>query len=302
MDVGTNTVRLLLAEAEAGRITRNVLDMRANTRLGEGLRATGEISPEAAERTLVAITEFAEAVRPHGPDAASVIGTEAIRRAGNSGWFVGEIKRRAGLDIEIISGEEEARRMLIGVRAGVGDIAGAGPKLVIDIGGGSTELVATDDFDGFEAVSVPIGAVTLLEDCVSSDPPSDNDLERVREHAHEALAPYARFFGPDRKLVGTAGTITTLAAIELGMTEYDPARITGHAISRDALSGMIERFKTVDAATRCGLPGLETGREDIIISGAILLGVLMDMSLSGGIIVSDYGLREGNLLYLLDNR
>jgi len=301
MDVGTNTVRLLAAEVEDGVITRRVLDLRANTRLGEGLRRTGMISEEAAGRTADAIAEFAVRLRTHYPERVSVIGTEAIRRARNAGMFTGMVKERSGLDVEIISGEEEAARMLIGVRAGVGRLAGEGPKLVIDIGGGSTELVATHDFEDHVSSSVQMGAVTLYEEFISNDPPTPGELDQLSEHAREVLAPEGGLLKGHRRLIGTAGTITTLAAVELGMTEYDPARVTGHEITRMALASMVERFIGVDAATRSGMPGLEPGRADIIVSGAALLGLIMDISGSGSILVSDYGLREGNLLKLLHN-
>jgi len=301
MDVGTNTVRLLAAEVDSGVIVRRVLDLRANTRLGEGLRATGIISDEAAERTVRAVSEFMERLSTHYPDGVSVVGTEAIRRAGNAEWFISTVKERTGVEIETISGEEEARRMLMGVRAAVGDIAGDGPKLVVDIGGGSTELVATHDFTDCAAASVQVGAVTLYEEHIEHDPPLAGELDMLREHARELLAPEGGLLSGGRRLIGTAGTITTLAAVELGLKEYDPAVVTGHEITRGALETVLERLSATDSSGRLEMPGLESGREDVIVSGAVLLGVIMDISDSGSILVSDYGLREGNLLNLQDN-
>jgi len=301
MDVGTNTVRLLAAEVEDGRIVRRVLDLRANTRLGEGLRRTGMISEEAARRTADAITEFAGRLRTHYPERVSVVGTEAIRRARNAGMFTNMVKESSGLDLEIITGEEEAARMLIGVRAGVGVLAGEGPWLVVDIGGGSTELVATHGSSDHASSSVQMGAVTLYEEFISHDPPLVGELDLLRDHARELLAPEGGLLKGHRRLIGTAGTITTLAAVELGMTEYDPDRVTGHEITRGTLEGMVERFIGMDALARSRMPGLEPGREDIIVSGAALLGVIMDISGSDSVLVSDYGLREGNLLYLFGN-
>ena len=161
IDVGTNTVRLLAAEVEEGRITREILNLREITRLGESLAEGGALSPAARERTVRVLAEWARRLEDEAVFDVSAIATEALRRSRDAEGFVGEVSERAGFNLHIISGEEEARLTLIGVRSGLGVNGHQGQKLILDIGGGSVEFVLTEDWNHFKAVSLPIGAVGL---------------------------------------------------------------------------------------------------------------------------------------------
>lgn len=298
IDIGTNTLRLLAAEVRGGRIVREVLNLRANTRLGQGLSEKGRLLPEARRRTLDALSGFAEKLDEHGITDVSAVATEAVRMASDADEFIGEVFERTGIRIEVISGEQEAARTLEGVRAGVGGMAGAGEKLVIDIGGGSTEFIVTADWEKFSAKSVPMGAVGLFERFLPTDPPRDREIAELTSHCFVKLRELEGFL-PERaaELIGTAGTITTLAAVEMAMDEYDPVRVTGHRITLDTLDRLIGRFCGLTSEQRRILAGLEPGREDIIVSGSILLRAVMEKVSADSIMACDYGLREGNLLY-----
>lgn len=296
IDVGSNTVRLLAAEVEGGRIVREALNLRANTRLGEGLTEGGRLNPVARTRTVEALMGFALRLKALRVRNVTAVGTDALRRASDAAGFLAEVKDATGLTIEVISGEEEAARTLAGVRAGVGHIGG-GDKLVVDIGGGSTELVRTADWTGFDAVSLPLGAVSLYERFILNDPPADADLYMLEAHCYQTLKTLDGFLPPGGgQLIGTAGTITSLAAVDLHMEEYDPVRVTGHVMSRQTVARLFSRFCGLTSEQRRLLAGLEAGREDIIVSGAALLLVVMYKVDAESIVVCDYGLREGNLL------
>lgn len=301
IDVGSNTVRLLAAEVAGGRIVRELLDLRANTRLGEGLAEGGTFNPQARERTLGTLREFSARLKQLRVRAVTAIGTEALRKASDAAGFVEEVRSETGLELDIISGEEEAGRTLMGVRAGIGHIAGDGDKLVVDIGGGSTELVATSNWDDYRAISLPLGAVSLYERFILGDPPSDADLAVLEAHSYATLGALDGFLPAGcGLLIGTAGTITSLAAVDMRMDEYDPVRITGHTMARDTVARLLSRFCGMTSEQRRLLAGLEPGREDIIVSGTTLLLAIMYRVEAESVVVCDYGLREGNLLYYME--
>jgi len=298
IDVGSNTVRLLVAEVNEGRIVKKVLDLMEITRLGEGLSRHRRLRPEARRRTLEALKKFAARIDKTGAVGVTAVATEALRKAEDSAAFIADVKDETGLTLELISGEEEARRTLLGVRAGVSGFGLEGKKLIIDIGGGSTELVLTVDWVEHKTLSLPLGAVTLYERFLINDPPSTLELAELERHCMEVLSSLDDFIGGNGSihLVGTAGTITTLAAVDMAMETYDPVKVTGHRISRDTVAILMRRFAGLSSENRKLIAGLEPGREDIILSGTVLLGVVMDKANTGSVVVCDFGLREGNLL------
>jgi exopolyphosphatase/guanosine-5'-triphosphate,3'-diphosphate pyrophosphatase len=298
IDVGSNTVRLLAAMVVDGRITREVLNLRDITRLGEGLRPGGRLRPEAKDRTMAVLKGYAARLDALGVKGVSVIGTEALRTARDAQSFVAEVQDKTGLSVEVISGEEEARRTLLGIKAGVCDRAGDGLKLLVDIGGGSTELTLTRDWVSHKSISLPLGAVSLYERFLLNDPPRSADIVELEGHCFKSLIPLRDMLpaGEDVTPIGTAGTVTTLAAVDLAMEEYDPVKVTGHRMGREVVARLLARFAGLPKESRKLLAGLEHGREDIILSGTALLGAIMDVAGAGYIVVCDYGLREGNLL------
>lgn len=297
IDIGSSTVRLLAAEAENGLIKRQVLNLREMTRLGEGLDEGGRLSPGARGRTLKVLTEFSEKLKEAGVEHVSAVATEALRKASDSADFVSDVRRETGLEIEVLSWEEEARRTLLGIMSGTSGLDIKGWKLLIDIGGGSTELITTLDWKSCTMRSLPIGAVSLYERFLLNDPPSDIEMSDLLTYCFGIIGKVEiRPEGMVPTLIGTAGTITTLAAVDLNLEEYDPAVVTGHVLTRDTVDKALARFTGLSKENRKLVMGLEPGREDIIVSGTLLLGALMDAAGADSLIVCDSGLREGNLL------
>lgn len=306
IDVGTNTVRLLAAHVRDGRIVDEVLNLREITRLGEGLKKGGPLNPGARARTIEVLKGFAGKLKAAGVKGVRAVATEALRQASDARAFIADVTDATGLTLELISGEEEARRTLLGVKAGIGHTGMSGRKLIVDIGGGSTELIQTSDWARWEAMSLPLGAVSLYERFLVSDPPADDEMTNLIDYCIAGLAglgPFTEMKKPDL-LVGTAGTITTLAAVDLAMDveEYDPLKVTGHRLSRDTVSRLLARFIGLPKENRRLIAGLEPGREDIIVSGTVLLAAIMDRMEADFIVVCDFGLREGNLLDYFENK
>jgi len=297
IDVGSSTVRLLAVEAENGRIKRQILNLREMTRLGAGLKEGGCLSAGSMARTLEVLREFSDRLSDAGVEHVSAVATEALRIASDSAEFVAEVRRETGLELEVLSWEEEARRTLLGIRSGMEGHDIEGWKLLIDIGGGSTELITTLDWQSHTIRSLPLGAVSLYERFLLNDPPSNLEMSELLTYCFGIIGKVE--IRPDGKtpvLIGTAGTITTLAAVDLNLEEYDPSKVTGHVLTRDTVDKVLARFTGLSKENRKLIMGLEPGREDIIVSGTLLLGVLMDAAEAGSIIVCDSGLREGNLL------
>jgi exopolyphosphatase/guanosine-5'-triphosphate,3'-diphosphate pyrophosphatase len=302
IDIGTNTLRLLIAENVRGSLRELFADRRI-TRLGEGLDRSGMIDAGAAERSVNVLREFTEAIRRHGVLRTSAIGTSALRNASNTRQFLAAVKEHTGIDVRVVSGEEEARLTLLGVRHSLKD-AGGGPSpavsCVIDVGGGSTEvIVARRDGDPVVA-SLPLGAVYLTERFLLHDPPSDDDLDRMRGMVRDELD--SRFSGirsaPSGLFIGTAGTVATLASINLGLEAYDPGRINGSTLTRDGVDDMILALSRLTREERKTVRGLEPGREDIIIAGAVIIREVMTRFSRTSMLVSVWGLREGIVLDL----
>jgi exopolyphosphatase / guanosine-5'-triphosphate,3'-diphosphate pyrophosphatase len=304
IDIGTNSIRLLIAEAGPDAF-RQLYSMRRTTRLGKDLDRTGMLSPDAMARSLSALIEFSDCIHRFSAAQTSAIGTSALRNASNAHAFIADVRQRTGIDISVISGEDEARLTLRGVRSALQE---AGVKadmpdsaLVIDIGGGSTEFIVTCEGSGPLVQSLPLGAVYLSERYVTADPPGADALAALRQAVRSELdkaeqrrpaLPHATGDRP-QQLIGTAGTITTLAAMDQVMTVYDPARINGSVLTRDAVDRIVQTLVRSTTAERRTLAGLEPGREDIILPGAIITQEIMERYAYREMLVSDWGLREG---------
>jgi len=304
IDIGTNTIRLLVVRA--GDTPHLELHSGMTiTRLGQDLDRTGTLSPDAQERSLTALQECAEIIQRHHVDHTAAVGTSALRRAANAAAFIAAAKVRAGIDIRVISAEEEARLTLLGVRRALargstGDDGPLASALVIDIGGGSTELVMTSKGDVRSMESLPLGAVYLTERFLHHVPPDDDELHRLRSAVRAELDAWGQDTvrsGKDRRgfrtCAGTAGTITTLAAMDQELRTYDPAWINGHVLLKTRLDGMVNILSHATRESRSGIAGLERGREDIILAGAVIAQEIMERSGATEMLVSDWGLREG---------
>jgi len=306
IDIGTNSLRLLIAETGNGPF-RKICSDRRTTRLGGGLDRTGIISAESAERTLSGLMDFQLTIRKQGAVRTAVIGTSAFRNASNAGEFLREARRKTGLEIIVLSGEEEARLMLRGAaealkQGRIGRCTTLDDAMVIDIGGGSTELIITRNGALAHLFSLPLGAVYLTERYLRRDPPLPEELALLRETVLREIdvCGSAMEQGPPALLLGTAGAVTTLAAMELQLDEYDPERINGVVVTRESIDALLTKMSTMTRKERLTLRGLEQGREDIILAGSIVVQEIMERWGFTTLSVSDWGLREGLVLDLAD--
>ncbi len=289
LDIGTNTVLLLVAEATPGGLLP-VLELATITRLGEGVDRTREIAPCARERTLSCLRDYAARIAELGVSATAAVGTSALRDARGGADFAREIEGVLGVAPSVIDGEREAKLAFRGALSGL-DVKG--PVTVFDVGGGSTEIVmgsAGGEPQG--ATSLDIGSVRLTERHIGSDPAQSDELERVRADISAALATVLRP-SHDAKLVGVAGTVTTLAAMALELDDYDPSRVHGHVLEIDVVHALGVRLARLPLAERRNVTGLDPRRADVIVAGALIVEAVMTFSGSETLIVSDRGVRWG---------
>ncbi|MGZ3406439.1 MAG: Ppx/GppA phosphatase family protein [Polyangia bacterium] len=285
IDVGTNTA--LLTIAEGGQ----PIEERAEiVRLGEGLDRSGRLKDEAIARTVAVVAEFADAIARHGCTRVAAVTTEAVRKAANGGDFVAQasaLLARVGGRMEVIDGEREARLSWRAVAASFPQLTG--PRTVVDIGGGSTELIVGErEVEGVR--SLPIGSVRLTERIVTHDPPTADEGARLVATVDEALAQAP---APRGALVGIAGTVTTLAAMAQRLESYDGARVHGSTLSRATVDALVAELGATPLADKRRTPGLDPKRADVIWAGAIILQRVMARAGVDACIVSDRGIRWG---------
>lgn len=269
IDVGTNTTRLLVAETKRGGYRD--LDRRlVFTRLGEGVDATKKLAPAAIERTLRAIADYCSVAGDFAVTKLRVAATSAVRDALNQQEFLSAARTIAGVDPEALTGDQEARLSFLGA---VSDLP-TGDYLVCDIGGGSTELVlGSSDKGVFASKSLDIGAVRLTERFLRSDPPAPGELETMESNIDNALDDAGQTFSQAGRaqFVGVAGTITTLAALKIGLTKYNPERTHHLALTLGEVDRLYRMLASMTLAERKRLRALPQGRADVIVAGAAIL-------------------------------
>lgn len=298
IDIGTLTCRLLIADLPSHGPLKELRSERRILRLGEGVDQTKRLSAAAMDRVIQCLKEWREVIASYRVDASTAVATSAVRDARNRDEFLGRVKREAGFDVELITGEDEARRTLLGIRSGLPP--GLTDILALDIGGGSTEFIL--DRSGQKPVvqSIDIGVVRLCERMLHHDPPTDEEIRLAREWvARETKAAVAEMEQYQAAaFVGTAGTITSLAAMAQKLPAYEPARIHNYILKLDAIQDLEQTLLSRKKTDRAGLPGLEKGREEVIASGAIIIRTIMETLGMSAVLVSDLGLREGVLIEL----
>lgn len=290
IDIGTNTLLLLIVERDAAGVPRPVVDLCRFGRLGQGLDASGRLADAAIERSLAICREYAAVMAEHHVDRRAVIGTQALREAANARAFTAPAEALLGAPIEIIAGPREAELAFGAVAATFPELRGT-PYVVCDVGGGSTELIATDGTRVTSEVSVPIGAVRLAERHLKSDPPATAELRALTDDIDARLAPLE--LPPGALVIATAGTATTLAAIELGLATYDPDKVTGLRLEAPAVQALFDRLVAMTTATRRGLPGMVPERADVLPAGAAILARVLARIGAPAMIVCDRGIRWG---------
>ncbi|MDQ4130438.1 MAG: Ppx/GppA family phosphatase [Actinomycetota bacterium] len=276
VDVGTNSVRLLVVESDGSRLAREL----AVTRLGQGVDETGHLDDDALSRTLEVMARYRRQWEELGAEDVRIAATSAVRDAADRDRFLSGVREVAGREPEILSGEEEA---LIAFRGATTALDVPRPTAVLDVGGGSTELIVGDaDGDYAASVSLQLGCVRLTERLLPSDPPTATELADARAEMAAQLdrgAATLAEHGADPEgcatLVGVAGTVTTLAALHLGLDHYDHERVHGTCLPREALQRLARQLGSLPAAERKQLGPVTPGREDVIFGGALIVqGVL----------------------------
>ena len=298
IDIGTLTCRLLIAELAPSGTLRELRSDRRILRLGQGVDRDRMLRGDAMARVAETLKEWCTLMEGYQVDASIAVATSAVRDAGNREEFVRLVHRQTGLEIEILSGEEEARRTILGIRSGLP--AGVSDVLALDIGGGSTEFILDRPGQTPMMRSVDIGVVRLCERLLRHDPPTSEEIHQAREwvRAETVTAVGEMTLPVGLTFVGTAGTITSLAAMAQQLPTYEPARIHNYRLARTVVEELESTLLARTKSERVGLPGLEANREEVIAAGAIILRTVMETVKIPSLLVSDLGLREGVLLDL----
>jgi len=295
VDVGTNSVLLLVAERGADGVVRPVREEADITRLGRGVDRSGLLSPEGIEATLEVLARFAALARRDGASALVVTATSAARDARNGSEFLDRARERTGASVEILSGDEEARLSYLAVAQDFATEAGEAGLVAIDVGGGSTELVHGRGKQVLFRRSLDIGSVRLTERCVRTDPPAPAEQEAIRDAVRAALTSLPAL--PREVLVvGVAGTVTSLFAIGHAIEPYDGARVHGGWLPVEDVARVRARLCALPVAERRVLPGMQQKRADVLPAGALLFETALGHLGAPGARVSDRGLRWGVLL------
>lgn len=299
IDIGTNSTRVYIAEHSEDRIVPLERDL-VITRLGQGIDREGRLNPSAIDRTVSAVGEYwdrCRAARVTG-DRVRIAATSAVRDAANREEFVEEVRARTGLELDVLTGDEEAALSFAGAVADLGHFPG--PFCVLDIGGGSTEIVVGER-DVESAISLDIGSVRLTERCIRDDPPPPEQLREVAAVVDEALetGEQATRPGRARSLVGVAGTVTTLSAVAQGLRGYDRDAIHHSVLSLQAVAGLVAQLAGMTSPERAVLPAMPPGREDVIVAGAVILQRVMRRFGFDNVLVSESDILDGLVASLL---
>jgi len=312
IDLGTNNCRLLIARPQ----DRNFVVVDAFSRvvrLGEGLAQTGRLSQEAMDRAVGALRICADKLRRRNVHLARSVATEACRRAANGAEFIERVRHETGIRLDIISAQEEARLAVLGCHILLED--GIGPAVIFDIGGGSTELVLIESGAPVPRIldwqSVPWGVVSLTE-TVNADfggEEEGDEAARLARYAEmrrvvaESFAEFAERIAPNRtadmRLLGTSGTVTTLASLHLDLPQYDRKAVDGLIVPADSMRDISTRLSTMSPEERCRLPCIGHDRADLVVAGCAILEAILDIWPADRLGVADRGIREGILRGLM---
>ena len=296
IDLGTNTVRLLIVRAESDTQLLTVYSDQVITRLGEGLQQSGALRDSAMDRTIKTLQHWRQILVRYGIDQPLAVATSAVREAGNRDDFLQRVQTKVGFELEVLSGEEEARRTLVGIAAGL--TPSLTNILVIDIGGGSTEFIATRIGQSDQLYSTDLGVVRLTERFLTSDPILDDEISAAHDFILDRLRTVKPRLGKigNATLIGTAGTITTLAAMDQKLATYDPKRVHQYRLPLATIQRIRKACVTKMIAERGMMVGLEAGRVDVIVAGILILQLTMEDFGFSSLLVSEFGLREGILV------
>lgn len=304
VDAGTNTFRLLISEANLKSILSPILIEQRIVRLGEGFYETGIINKDAENRAISTLSHFYSISKRYNSSDFYVAGTSIFREAKNSRGLISKIKKHLGISIDVISPSQEAELSVMGCVAGLKRVQ---KVLLMDIGGGSTEFVLWERNGSRFLKSLPLGVVYLTEKFVKSDPPENEQLNKLKTFIENKIKKvYNKIIKVNTKndflLIGTAGTVTTIGAVLLGMKKYNREKINMLKIGKKKIKKFYLMMGKMKSSERVNIPGMVKGREDLIVSGSAIVYEVMDVFRKKIIQISDYGLLEGLAINFLKER
>jgi len=291
IDIGTNTILLLIAELRGGRLSP-LFEMETIARLGEGVQKNGVLSSEAMNRGLETLAGYLDRCASMGVEEVFAVGTSALREAKNSLDFLHRVKEQLGLTIEIISGEEEALSSFLAVDRDLGRMKE--PILVVDVGGGSTEFILGKDSHVPDSLSLPLGAVRFTEQFLSSDPVREEEWDMMEDAIRQEISHVPRP-GEPVSMVAVGGTATTLASVELGLKEFIAGKIHHFRLTKEALRDQLFLYRSKTIEERKEIPGLPPARAYVILAGGTILYLAMKALEYPSVLVSCHGVRYGIL-------
>lgn len=297
IDIGTNAVLMLVAEGGPDGAPTRVVERATLTRLGQGVDQRRRLAPEAVDRTLRCLRSYVEEARALGVGEVAAVGTSALRDVGGGAAFVEAVERELSVRVQVISGDEEAR---LTFAAALGGLTLEGPVVVVDVGGGSTEVIVGEVGGAIErATSLDVGSVRLTERLLRGDPPGADELARLVHAIDEQLHRLPR---PPRgaRLVGVAGTVTTLAAVAEGVVDATGEGMHGRVLSVQAIERVARWLGALDSMSRRACAGLDPGRADVIVAGAWLVQRLARWAGVNDLVVSNRGVRWGLAARMLE--
>jgi exopolyphosphatase/guanosine-5'-triphosphate,3'-diphosphate pyrophosphatase len=304
IDVGSNTIRLLIGKIDDNRII-DVISERRITRLGNRIHETKRLQDENISASIEALKEFSSIISRYGVAYVRAVATSALREAYNSDTFIQRVFDDTGILIQVISGEKEAELTLKGILSSLPEPSSSAHQslLIVDIGGGSTECILYGDRHPIDIVSIPIGVIRLTGDFIKTDPVSEDDVtalnNKIASYLNSLNIRLGQHIKKDTRFIGTAGTFTTIASIDLGLETYSREKIHLHIVPLNRLQDMSKKLLRLPLDERKKVRGLEPGRADLIIPGIQFTIKLMDFFMFNELTISDYGLLEGVLLELL---
>ena len=292
IDIGTNTILLLIAEVEGEKI-KPLFEMETVARLGEGVHESGTLTKEAMNRGVETLSQYLRQCQAMKVQKIFAAGTSALREAKNSAEFLGWVRRKLNLSVEVISGEEEARLSFLAVAKDLGE--GDEPIFVVDVGGGSTEFILGSGNQISQWTSLPLGSVRFTEQFLHSDPLREEEWNTMEKRIRELLVNIPR----PRELssmVAVGGTATTLASVEQGLEEFIPEKIHHFVLKKEALRNQLLLYRSKTVEKRKKIPGLPPARADVILAGGAILYLSMEELDCPSVLISCRGVRYG-LLY-----
>jgi exopolyphosphatase/guanosine-5'-triphosphate,3'-diphosphate pyrophosphatase len=290
IDIGTNTTLLLVATVEGDGGIRTLLYEQRVPRLGRGVDSTGRLDRAAMDRVIAVLQEYRTLASPYAPAVTAVCGTSAVRDAANRDEFARRVHEETGLDLEVLGGDDEA---LWTYRGAISGLRQSGRYTVVDIGGGSTEII-TGGMHGIEnRISLNIGSVRLTERWLRHDPPTPGELEGAIELTEDEIARASRFPFAGSSLVGVAGTATSLAVLAQGLKSFDAASVTNYVLTRDAVESLFRKLSGMPAGAIRGLSDVMEGRSDVIVAGTLIAREIMTHFAFETMTVSERGVRYG---------